>query len=517
MRKPLLVAQREIVEQARTKGFWIGILLFPVIIVLAVGAPVLLAKAKSVRTYAVVDSSGWLAEAVERHAAVNDTRRILLEVMNRQLTNRNVDALPPVLRDLAPAVGTLTPTRLDSAARVLVGADSVAASAAAGLPASTRQAIEGARAEYRAWWDTASAATIRAIHQAPSRAKYRRVPVEGDLSRRVADEDLFAYFVIGKDPVQDNAGMAYVAKNVADDDLKNWYSQQATEVVRQRRLERERISAATAAWLQSETEFMERTVSARGEQTAVGMKDRLRQNAPIAFVYLLWIAIFSITQGLLTSTIEEKSTRVAEVLLSSVSPVQLMAGKILGVAGTGLMMIVTWVITALAAVKYMPKLLGAPASLDLTPILSDPAMLSSFVIYFILGYLLYASILIGIGSVVNTIQEAQSLMMPVMMLLMLPLLSMVPIGQDPNGTFAKVMSYIPPFTPFVMMNRAAGPPTLLEYVLTTALLLASIAGMLWASAKIFRIGILMTGKPPKVSEIWRWVRTPVGVVPSRQE
>jgi ABC-type Na+ efflux pump permease subunit len=108
-------------------------------------------------------------------------------------------------------------------------------------------------------------------------------------------------------------------------------------------------------------------------------------------------------------------------------------------------------------------------------------------------------------------------MMPVMMMLMLPLLSMIPIGQDPNGTFAKVMSYIPPFTPFVMMNRAAGPPSLVEYALTTLLLIGAIGGMLWASAKIFRIGILMTGKPPKASEIWRWVRTPVGVVPSRQE
>ena len=517
MRKPLLVAQREIVEAARTKGFWIGILLFPVIIVLAVGAPVLLAKAKSIRAYAVADSSGWLADAVERHAAVSDTRRLLLEVMNRQLTNRNVEALPAVLRSIAPQVATLTPAQLDSAARVLVGAEAAAASAASGLPAEAREPIVSARADYQSWWDTASAATVRAVHQAPARAKYRRVPADGDLNKRVADEELFAYFVIGRDPVEGNRGMAYIAKNLADDDLPDWYGQQATEVVRQRRLERERISPATAAWLQAETEFVERTVSASGEQTAVGMKDKLRQNAPMVFVYLLWIAIFSITQGLLTSTIEEKSSRVAEVLLSSVSPVQLMAGKILGVAGTGLMMIATWVITALAAVKYMPRLLGAPASLDLTPLVSDPALLASFVIYFLLGYLLYAAILIGIGSVVNTLQEAQSLMMPVMMMLMLPLLSMIPIGQDPNGTFAKVMSYIPPFTPFVMMNRAAGPPSLVEYALTTLLLIGAIGGMLWASAKIFRIGILMTGKPPKVSEIWRWVRTPVGVVPSRQE
>jgi ABC-2 type transport system permease protein len=419
-----------------------------------------------------------------------------------------------VLQTLSPYAGKMTPSQLDSAARVLALRDTAATVA---MPDTLRRAVIAAIPEYRAWWDTASARTVRAAHSAPARARYKRVPATGDLGKRLADGELFAYFEIGPDPVRDNEGMTYVARNLADDDLRDWYEARATEVVRARRLEQKQIDRATAVWLNTESKFVERTVSETGEQAAVGMKDKLRQNSPMVFVYILWIAIFSITQGLLTSTIEEKSTRISEVLLSSVSPVQLMAGKILGVAGTGLLMIATWLVTAYAAVKIVPSWLGAPASLDLTPILNDPLLITSFVVYFILGYLLYSAILIGIGSVVNTIQEAQALMMPVMMTLMLPLVAMMPIGRDPNGTFAKVMSYIPPFTPFVMMNRAAGPPTLMEYVVTSLLLVAAIAGMLWASAKIFRIGILMTGKPPKAREIWQWVRTPVGVVPSREE
>ena len=80
---------------------------------------------------------------------------------------------------------------------------------------------------------------------------------------------------------------------------------------------------------------------------------------------------------------------------------------------------------------------------------------------------------------------------------------------------ATFLSYIPPFTPFVMMNRAAGPPSLLEYILTTILLLTSIVFALWAAAKIFRVGILMTGKPPKILEILRWIRAPVGNIQKR--
>lgn len=514
MRKTLLIAQREIMAQLKTKGFWIGIFLFPVIIIVSIGAPVFLERSKSVRLYAVRDSSGWLSAAVDSAAAASDTRRLLLETQRREVNKKDVDKLPPVLQTLAPVAAKLPPSQLDSAARALALGDT---NALAPLSAENRAAIMAARADYKAWFDTAAGRTIRQVSSGPSRAKYARVTAAGDLNKRVADEELFAYLEIGKDPLKDNAGFTFVSRNLTDSDLKEWYENAATEVVRKRRLEQERISPRTAAWLASETQFTQRTVSETGEQAAVGMKDRLRQNAPMVFVYILWISVFTITQQLLLSTIEEKSTRISEVLLSSVSPVQMMLGKIVGAASTGLLMILTWVSTAYLAAKFIPRFFGAPATMDFSSILSDPAFIAGFVVYFVLGYLLYASILVGIGSVVNTVQEAQALMTPVMMMLMLPLFVMIPIGRDPNSTFAQVMSFIPTFTPFVMMNRAAGPPAMWEYVATTVLLLLSIAFTLWAGAKVFRIGILMTGKPPKPMEIIQWIRTPVGIMPGRRD
>jgi ABC-type Na+ efflux pump permease subunit len=237
----------------------------------------------------------------------------------------------------------------------------------------------------------------------------------------------------------------------------------------------------------------------------------------VAFVYLLWISVFVIAQMLLTNTIEEKSNKIMEVLLSSVSPIQLMAGKIVGIAGTGLTMVVSWVVFFLASVKVMPLLLDQLPDIDFALIARDPIYIASFLAYFILGYLFLAAVLVGIGSVCSSLKEAQNLMGPVTIIMIIPLLAMVPIGQDPNGTIAKVLSYIPPFTPFVMMNRAAGPPAPMEYVVTTILLVVSIAIALWAAAKLFRIGILMTGKPPKPMEILRWIRAPVGQVHVRRE
>ena len=161
--------------------------------------------------------------------------------------------------------------------------------------------------------------------------------------------------------------------------------------------------------------------------------------------------------------------------------------------------------------------MGIQPPFDPTFLLTDPVYLSSFVIYFLLGYLLYAALLVGIGSVCNSLKEAQNLMMPVSVVLMLPLFAMIPVGRDPNGTLARILSYIPPMTPFVMMNRAAGPPSTMDYALTGALLLGTIVMFFWGAAKIFRIGILMTGKPPKMREVFRWLRAPVGSVPARTD
>ena len=515
MRKLFLVAQREVREQLKTKGFWIGILLFPIIFILATVGPIYLDRMKSVRTYVVRDSSGWLAKEVEREGAASDTRRLLLEAQRRQMQGKDVDGLPAGLRALAPTLAKLPPSQLDSAARALALGDTGTLVA---LSAEHRAAVIAARPEYKSWWDTASARTIRSVSSGPARGKYERIPSLGaEDAKRVGAGRLFAIIDIGKDPVKDNVGFSITSRNLTDDDLKDWYEEQATSIVRKRRLEQEKISARTASWLNQRTAFQGRTISETGEETAVGIKDRVRQNAPIAFVYILWIAIFSISQQLMLSTIEEKSTRISEVLLSSVSPVQIMGGKILGITATGLFTILTWVASAFVAIKYLPRLLGATTTTDFSSIITDPAFMAGFVVYFVLGLLLYASILIGIGSVVNTIQEAQALMMPIMMTLMIPLLAMVPIGRDPNGTIARVLSFVPPFTPFVMMNRAAGPPALWEYVLTTLVLLGAVVGALWASSKVFRIGILMTGKPPKAREIFQWIRTPVGMTPGRRE
>jgi ABC-2 type transport system permease protein len=519
MRKIFLVAQREYLQNVKTKGFWFGILFFPFLLTAFIVVPQLLERTKSARRYAVVDQSGWLLDVVDARIGATDLSRVLGTAVERYREDSDELAeLPAVLQAVAPLLADLAPAReWEYARHVLMG------EALDGFSDEAVRALGAQAAALRAWWEALPASEARAITSSVTTSRYLRVatPAGDDpipqLNRLVSDEEIFAYLVIGADPLTGSEGSRYVSNNLTDEDLRDWFSSMASREVRARRLEQERIDPEVAQWIQAPVQFEMRKVSAEGEEEEISERDTLRQWAPVVFVYLLWISVFSVSQMLMMNTVEEKSSRVIEVLLSSVSPIQLLAGKIAGIATTGLTMVGSWLVVFYLGTKFLPRMLGAPPSLDLATLATDPVYILSFLAYFMLGYLLYAAILVGLGSVCNTVSDAQNMMPAIMLFLFVPLLTMVPIGRDPNGMLAQILSYIPPFTPFVMMNRAAGPPTIFEYVATTALLAVSIVAALWVGAKIFRIGILLTGKPPKIREILRWIRAPVGLVPVRKE
>jgi ABC-type Na+ efflux pump permease subunit len=278
---------------------------------------------------------------------------------------------------------------------------------------------------------------------------------------------------------------------------------------RQRRREAD-LAPELWAWVSAPLDLEVRTLAGpRGQARAASTGDVLGQWGPVVFVYILWVSVLVVTQMLVTSTVEEKSNKLVEVLLATLSPVELMAGKILGIGATGLAIVGTWLATFAAATIGLPALLGAPSAVDLTALVA-PAYLGAFLVYFTLGYFLYAALLAGLGAVCSSLKEAQTLVIPVQGILFVPLATMIPIARDPSGTLASVLTWLPPFTPFVMMNRAAQPPEPWVYVGTTLLLLASIGAAVWAGAKVFRIGILMTGQPPKLRDVLRWMAAPVG-------
>jgi ABC-2 type transport system permease protein len=230
----------------------------------------------------------------------------------------------------------------------------------------------------------------------------------------------------------------------------------------------------------------------------LGKDDELvRTLTPFCFLLLLFMGTMQISYGLLTSLLEEKSSRVIEVLLAAVKPTELMAGKIIGVVVVGTLLLgiwggVGWKVAEAHGYGY----------------LVSGRMLAYVAMYFIPGFLLLAAILGAVGSACNTLKEAQSMASPLTILTVVPMMLWLPISQSPNSAFALILSYIPPISPFVMVLRVSSDLDIpwWQLVTTQAVLWAAVIATIWAAGKIFRIGVLMYGKPPSPRELLRWVR-----------
>ncbi|HLK34690.1 MAG TPA: ABC transporter permease [Terriglobales bacterium] len=230
--------------------------------------------------------------------------------------------------------------------------------------------------------------------------------------------------------------------------------------------------------------------------------DRAMFFAVFAMVMLLYVAVIFYGVSVMRSVLEEKNTRIMEVLLSSTTSTQLMAGKLLGVGAVGLTQIGIWIV--LAGMIALPSLAFYPS---LSEIRISPAALASFVLLFLLGYLLYSAVYAAIGAVVTTEQEGQQLQFIIVLPLIIAVFLMGPVMRAPDAPLAVWTSMIPFFSPVLLYLRiAVQPPPAWQIVLSLALLAGTIAGMLLVCARIYRVGVLMYGKRPTLPEIMKWLK-----------
>ena len=219
---------------------------------------------------------------------------------------------------------------------------------------------------------------------------------------------------------------------------------------------------------------------------------------PMGFMMLLWVATFASGQYLLTTTIEEKASKVMEVLLSAVSPMELLCGKIIGYAMVSAVMLGMYGALGIAG-------LSAAAMGDLVSL----GMLILMLVYFVMAYAFVSTMMASVGSAVNDLREAQSLVTPAMLILMLPIMLWLPISEQPNGWIATISSFIPPAIPFVMVLRVTASNEQIDtwqVVLSLVWGFAWVCAFIWGGAKIFRVGVLMQGKPPSPRELLKWIR-----------
>ena len=558
MRPAFLIAWREFAENAKTKGFWLGLLLFPAIITASIQVPILLEKKGTpTRHFVLVDGSGEfvavLAEAFERA----HQRRVLGALRDYAGENlaRSGDR-PALLSEFADTKdGTVDKFRARGGAAWFLAqlAPGLRTNAPAfkppelrfrreplpeGVPAQAppdivaQQLRPWLRGEQKLSVDGQDEPLFAAVIIPPdllaqvkgkgaaadrTRETERGLPGRSGSAAGTAPEIPAASAAAAKLAALPVRGIQYWSENLADNALPELIESTVNAELRRREYVERGLDQATVRDIE-QTRAPVTSLNpkkAAGEET-VGLADRIRQWLPSAFVYLLWVAIFAIAQMLLTSVIEEKSNRIIEVLLSSVTPGEIMVGKLLGIASIGLTMLAVWigsfvVIVLWKAAGISPAQAAAAGGMaqvpgDIATLLRTTWLLPAFALYFLLGFLFYSGLILALGSTCNTLKEAQSFMGVIVLFLMVPLMLMTYIPRDPNGPLATALSWFPPYTPFVMMNRVTADPPMRDVVGTLVLMVVATAGVLWGAGKIFRTGILRTGQPPRLLELFRWLK-----------
>jgi ABC-2 type transport system permease protein len=222
--------------------------------------------------------------------------------------------------------------------------------------------------------------------------------------------------------------------------------------------------------------------------------------------FLIYMTVLLYGQVVLGAIVEEKETRIAEILFSSVRPFYLMLGKLIGVSLMALTQLGIWVgAFGVVAIYVLPQLATAGKEVRLPHL--PPAFFVYFFLFFGLGYFIYATIYVLVGSMVTTTQEGGQMAMPIVFLLMAGLYMAFPVIRAPNSSFAFWVSLVPFFSPITMMVRiVTQQPPFWQIALSFSIGVVTVVLLLWLASRIYRIGMLMYGKKASIPEVVRWVR-----------
>ena len=448
MRKFLAVVKHEYKKIVLKWSFIIGTLLFPVIAAGFAVVPAIIFSIKGEPTrIAIVDQSGKIAGRLRENLSAERMAAKAAQAMKDSM--KNLDA-PPDER----------------------------------LNKSAEQFVES-------FVFTDYAAGEKSLEQ-----------IRRELGEKITAKELDAYLIIPENLNAADAKYEFRSRKAGDFGGERSLRDALNEAVRSERLAGANISEAQLKDLSRNVDFDSKSLDEKG-----GEKDSdsiFFASLIIGLMIYITLAIYG--QMILAAVVEEKETRIAEILFSSARPFELMMGKLTGVGLAGLTQLAIWIISALVLVGVGVAKMSA-AGMDISIPNISPLMVILFFVYFLLGFFIYASIFALIGSMVTTVQEGGQFSFPPIMLLLVGFYFSFAVIRDPNSSLSFWVSIAPFFAPITMPVRIlAETPPLWQIALSIFINAAAIAGLIWLASRVYRVGMLMYGKRATIPEVWKWIR-----------
>jgi ABC-2 type transport system permease protein len=330
--------------------------------------------------------------------------------------------------------------------------------------------------------------------------------IKTELNQQIGKNKLDGYLVIPADILTNtNSKPAYYGRNVGDVFTREQIEDRLNSAVRRERLIQAGVKAKDIEEVSKPVDLATYSVNEKGEEGAKDSGAGFVMVFVIAFLIYLTVLLYG--QVVLGAVVEEKETRIAEIMFSSVRSFTLMFGKLIGVSLVALTQLAIWGLALVALSAWGISMLAARGFSDISPPNLPPFFFVYFFLFFVLGYFIYATVYLLVGSMVTTTQEGGQVALPIVFLLMAGLYMAFPVIRSPNSPFAFWISMVPFFSPIVMLVRIVSQtPPLWQIALSLLIGAVTVVALLWLAARIYRVGMLMYGKKASIPEVWRWVR-----------
>ena len=326
--------------------------------------------------------------------------------------------------------------------------------------------------------------------------------IRGELNEKAATKEIDAYLLVPDDPADADAKYEFLSRKAGDFVAGDLIKEALNDAVRSQRLSDARISEAAVMQLSAPVELDSKAIDDQGREKDSDML--LAASFVIGLMIYITLAIYG--QVIMGAVVEEKETRIAEILFSSARPFELMLGKLVGVGLAGLTQLSIWVASIVALLAFIA------VQSDLSPMFAGlphitPLMVFYFLLFFLLGYFVYASIFALIGSMVTTVQEGGQFAFPPIMIMLIGFYFSFAVIRDPNSRLSFWVSISPFFAPITMPVRIlAETPPFWQIALSIGINAVTIAGLVWLASRVYRVGMLMYGKRATIPEVWKWIR-----------
>ncbi|HSU25056.1 MAG TPA: ABC transporter permease [Pyrinomonadaceae bacterium] len=330
----------------------------------------------------------------------------------------------------------------------------------------------------------------------------RTAAIRQDLTNKIIGKEIDAYLIVPANIDDPNSVFEFRSRKGGDFVTNDTFKDALNNAVRSQRLADANIDETKLEQLSSEVNFDAKGVDERGkEKDSTGL-----MIASFIIGLMIYITLTIYGQAIMGAVVEEKETRIAEILFSSARPFTLMMGKLVGVGLAGLTQLAIWITSAVVILTILLVQVDTGLSLDSVPSIS-PLMIVYFLIFFLLGFFIYASIFALIGSMVTTLQEGSQFAFPPVMILLIGFYFSFAVIRDPSSTLSFWASIAPFFAPITMPVRIlAETPPFWQIALAFAVNGLAIAGLVWLTARVYRVGMLMYGKRATIPEVWKWIR-----------